>query len=124
MDGVKGLPSLCGRELNGLEKQGMIKKLLAMALQPSTGVPLPSYMPGVEEKSFGRQQLATFPVDFLGKLEEKIANGNHTITRHLATICNCEQIAKHSDLEHKTWRNDLWQLEVLYRLQSILFERS
>lgn len=47
------------------------------------------------------QQLATFPgtfpIDFMEKLANKIANGNHIITGHLATSCKWEQVTNHSN---------------------------
>lgn len=43
-----------------------------------------------------------FPVDFLGKLAEKIANGDHMIAEHLATSCICEPVAKNPKLDHVT----------------------
>lgn len=43
-----------------------------------------------------------FPIYFLGKPAKKIANDIHTIVGYLATNCECEQVAKHSDCDDVT----------------------
>lgn len=44
---------------------------------------------------------AAFPIDFLGKLAEKIANGYHMIAGHLVTSYKHEQVDKHPNYSRK-----------------------
>lgn len=60
--------------------------------------------------------LATFPtsfaIDFGGKLAEKIANGSHMITGHLATVHKDKQVSKSPKCDHMTrWRPNLMNRE-------------
>lgn len=48
------------------------------------------------------QILSTSSVDFLGKLAEKMANGDHMIAEQLATSCIYEPVAKNPKLAHVT----------------------
>lgn len=90
-----------GKSFMGLQEPAEIFRTLALILQPTKEFPLHTrfelYFCSLQ-KDFRSPPLASFPasfsIEFLGKLIEKVANGDHLISGCLGTGCRCEPVAK------------------------------